>query len=138
MHLESREGHGGLHRSDQSGRMVECLWSSAGHLACISGQTTTGKRLQYMHTFMRGCKCTQHRFLFLFFFFLRGEHLNEAALTCQQGDLSAEYASTGSSPGEHDCCTKKGLLLLISRLPNLDVNTFYSCSPKGRVLFVCA
>lgn len=67
--LKVARGAGGLHRSDQSGRMVECLWSSAGHLACISGQTTTGKRLQYMHTFMRGCKCTQHRFLFLFFFF---------------------------------------------------------------------
>lgn len=52
----------GLHGSDQSGRIVECWWSSMGHLACINGQTTRGKHLQYMHTFMRGYKCTRHFF----------------------------------------------------------------------------
>lgn len=65
----------GSHTSDQSGR----VWSSADgqgteHLACINGQTTEGKRLQYMHTFMSGYKCTRQR---AFSFLFRPGHLNE-------------------------------------------------------------
>lgn len=58
----------GWYRSDQSGRAGEWWWSGAErHLACINGQTTTGKaRIQCMHTFMTGYKCTGC----FFFFFL--------------------------------------------------------------------
>lgn len=120
-------GRTGLHRSDQSGRIVECWWSSMGHLACINGQTTKGKRLQYMHTCMRGYKCNTA----LFFFF---GHLNEAALTYEQGDLNTEYASTGTSLWECDCGTWMGLLYWHQGCPTC--RPFILCSPKDRMLFV--
>lgn len=61
-----------------------------GHLAYRNGQTTKGEHLQCMHTFMRGYKCPRHKAF-------RPVHLNQAALTYEQGDLKAEKVSTGTS-----------------------------------------
>lgn len=58
-------------RSDQSGAVAEGRWpGGARHLACINGQTSTGRLQQDMHTFMRGIKMhiTQRVFFLLSFF----------------------------------------------------------------------
>lgn len=82
-----RMGSGaGWYVSDQSGRVADWWWSgTVRHLACINGQTSTGRRAQYMHAFMTEWEMHGHRASSSSVFFLAGG-ICMKQLTYAQGD----------------------------------------------------